>query len=147
MSKNLYGLISSLNNDLVSFFASAGIIIENKGGHVFRLQKLSTHVTFQKIKLSKKQYPNHSVTWYLTENIRSILGIYHLMFIDIADTRLIPRHPKITESLMIYTDIIHPVSFGNNSIHLIDFIPLQNVYTKNNTLTIYKKINKKISMI
>lgn len=142
-SKNLNQLISNLNKDLLSFFKSEDIQIENKG-YIFKLSKFSQYVDFQKIELSKKHYPNYSITWFVNEKIRLLLGIYHWMFIDTPETSLLPLYPKETESLMVYTDIIHPVSFASNSIHLIDFIPLQNVYTKNGTLTIYKKINKSI---
>ena len=44
----------------------------------------------------------------------------------------------------VYTDIIEPSYFGEQTVHLLDVIPLQNVFSKNGTLTMYKRVNRRI---
>ena len=45
------------------------------------------------------------------------------------------------ECLYIYTHIITPTSFGGENVHLLDIIPIKQIYSKNGQFTTYKNVS------
>ena len=70
-----------------------------------------------------------------------ILGLRSSSYTDKIIFSFKPEFPKMMECLYIYTDIITPTSFGGENVHLLDIIPMKQMYSKNGQVTMYKNVS------
>ena len=138
---NIFQLIQHFNNDLETFLTRQKVISHNTN-FIFRLRHFSTFAEFKPLSILKPEnYVKHRVTWTFGSGIMKILGLSTSSFTDKITFSLKPEFPKMMECLYIYTDIITPTSFGGENVHLLDIIPMKQMYSKNGHLTMYKNVS------
>ena len=139
---NIYQLVQYLNNDLV-YFLKRQKMIKKEQKHIFRLRTFSTLVEFKELKF-EENYKEVEVRWALSENFARIMGVHDPTFIGkpvIVDP---PKFPKQLNCMYIYTDIVEPTYLGDQSVHILDVIPMKHMMSKRGTLTLFKRVCKSL---
>ena len=134
ISSDISDLITKFNRDLLSFLIS-GKFIDKNHKDIFSFSKNDTFTTSNfDVKLVNFQKYEHSIT------ITSALKVYNL----IGKTKtgsIQPRLPREIHTINIYSDIVEPSYIGRQSVHILDLIPMKDIYSKTGTLTTYKPVN------
>ena len=55
-----------------------------------------------------------------------------------------PKLPRQINCMHVYCDIIEPSYLGGQMVHLLDIIPMNHMYSKKGTLTMYKRVTRTI---
>ena len=134
ISSDISDLITKFNRDLLTFLIS-GKFIDKNHKDIFSFSKNDTFTTSNfDVKLVNFQKYEHSIT------ITSALKVHKL--IGISNTGSIqPKLPREIHTINIYSDIVEPSYIGRQSVHILDLIPMKDIYSKTGTLTTYKPVN------
>lgn len=139
---NIYQLVQFLNNDLIHFLKRQRMISQ-KQKHVFRLRPFSTLVEFEELTFDEK-YRKVVVTWTLSKGYADIMGVNERTFVNkpvIVDP---PKFPKQLNSIYVYTDIVEPTYMGDQTVHMLDIIPMNHMLYKKGNLTLFKRVSKSL---
>ena len=134
-------LIENIDKDFQSYLNSKSIRYTNKTP-IIQYNSSTLYVDVKDIKLDENIYPNSRVTWNIGSAMAELLGIQENYNTNDVKVENKAKYPKSCDSLLIYSDIIFPSSFSNQNVHLLDIVPMNGVYSKNGSLTIYKKVNR-----
>ena len=137
---NISQLIDHINNDLVLFLKRNSMISKTQNV-IFTLRPFSSFILFYKL-IPETKYKSFSVTWGLSSKLAEVLGIQDLSFEITPKILIPPKLPKRLDCIHLYSDIIEPSYFGDQTVHLLDIIPLPHMLCKTGTLTLFKRVNK-----
>ena len=136
-------LIEILNNDMVQFMRR-NRIIDPEQNTVINLRPYSSAITFTPIERPPESfYEKHVIRWSFSEKMGKFLGITELTSHQPKGIYR-PVLPNRPDFLYIYSDIVEPSFIGSQSTHLMDILPVGDVYKKTNALNMYKKVNKNV---
>ena len=143
--ENTQQLIQYLNNDLMNFLKKNKMIMKTQK-YIFRPILFSAFVQFQELILTAKyrKMKDLSVKWEVSEDFARVMGISELTFVKKPKISEPSRFPKKISCIHVYTDIIEPTYLGEQSVHLLDIIPMQHMMSKRGTLTLFKRVNKTV---
>ena len=145
-STSIQELIENIDKDFKSYLTSESLPYINELP-IIKYDPKTSHVNIDDIKLDEKIYSNYRITWTIAKSMKILLGRTFMRFNATVEKNLDkPVYPKPCNSLLIYSDIISPSSFSNQNVHLLDIIPMNGVYSKNNSLTIFCRQNHAISI-
>ena len=139
---NIFELVQYLNNDLVHFLKRQKLISKHQK-HVFRLKAFSTLVEFEELTFDEK-YKKTEVTWTLSEHYARIMGVHNRIFINkpiIVDP---PKFPKQLNCMYVYSDIVEATYLGDQTVHVLDIVPMKHMMSKRGTLTLFKRVCKNL---
>ena len=141
-ANNIFQLVQHLNNDIMTFLTRQEIINKNQE-YIFRLRQFSNFIIFKELSL-QKEYKDLEVTWSLSKKLGDALGIDDLAFQTRPKLFSSPKLPKKLNCLHVYSDIIEATYLGEQTVHLLDIVAMPHMHYKQGTLTMYKRVNKKI---
>ena len=139
-ASSIFQLIQLLNNDLVNFLIVQQVIDDDQD-FIFRMGQFSTFVQFKELK-PKTKYKSFDVSWNFSENFANVIGLTERQFENKPRILDPPSFPKKLNMIYVYTDMVEPSYLGQQSVHLLDVLPMQEAYCKNGSLTMYKQVNK-----
>ena len=142
-STSIQELIENIDKDLKSYLTSENLPYINELP-IIKYDSKTSHVNIDDIKLDEKIYSNYRVTWTIAKSMKILLGRTFMRFNASVEKDINKaQYPKSAKSLLVYTDIVAPSSFSNQNVHLLDIVPMNGTFSKNGSLTIYKKVNRK----
>ena len=143
IANNLDDLINIFDKDLITFLGYNKVIESSTTDYIFRYSKFDNCTFQKKIKVifpDKRTDLKAHVKAHYGRKLKKLLGLTDGN--NNLDT--IPQFPNPIEIIYVYSDIVEPSVMGNQSVHLLDIIPINNIYSKTGTLTTYKRVNQKI---
>ena len=143
--EELYLVIEFLNRDLITFLKKWQMIRERQK-YIFRYISTSSFVHFHALGVSEifKKKKDLTVKWNVGEQFARIMGISKLSFVEKPIINEPAKFPKKISCIYVYTDIIEPSYLGEQSVNLLDIIPMQHMQSKKGALSLFKRINKTI---
>ena len=140
-AENVFQLVHILDNDITEFLIKERIIKKDQG-YIFRMVSHDS-IDFKELNL-RQNHKTHDVEWNLGEGIARVMGIGETTFMNKAKLNITPLFPKKLSCIYVYCDIIEPTYLGEQSVHLLDVIPLPHMHFKQGSLTIYKRVNRNV---
>ena len=128
----------TLNEVLYDFLKLKNVILSSQD-FIFKHDMKNKQILSNEIKIVETDGFTSILKWVITENISKALGI-EKKFKNSPKEFSKPVYFPI-EILDIYTDIIEPSYLGGQTTHLLDVIPMKNIFSKTGTLTMYKYLN------
>ena len=144
-AENVFQLVEYLNNDLVSHLKNVDFI-EKTQKHIFKTAPNSPFVKFKELTLGKrfknKETRDVRMTCTVGEGFARVMGMSGLTFMKKPKIDLPPRFPKKINSIFVYCDIIESSYVGDQSVHLLDIIPMKHVMCKSRAMSLFKRVKK-----
>ena len=140
-AKDVFQLVYILDNDIRQFLIKQGFIKKDQG-YIFRMVSHDS-INFTELNL-KLNHKTSEVEWKLGEGIAKVMGIGETRFINRPKLDMTPMFPKKLSCIYVYCDIIEPTYLGQQSVHLLDVIPMSHMHFKQGSLTIYKRVNRNV---
>ena len=141
-AQNVFQLVQYINNDMLLFLKAQNMVSIDQE-YIFRLGQFSNFIDFKELKLAQ-EYEDLEITWSLKEKLGKSLGIADPSFRTKPKWLDPPQLPKKINGIYIYSDIIEPTYLGEQTVHLLDIVAMPHMHYKQGTLTMYKRVNKKI---
>ena len=139
---NIEEILDGFNRNLIKFLKLKKVIISSQD-YIFKYDRENKVIKFKELQIIETVDFTPNVEWTITEKTRVILGVDKLKFENTPEEFYTPLYFPI-EMMNVFTDIIEPSYFGEQTVHLLDVIPLQHVFSKNGTLTMYKRVNRRL---
>ena len=138
--ENIYQLVQYFNNDLVTFLLRQKVIQDHQK-YILRMRQFNNFVEFNEITYESK-YKEYEVTWTVSEKVGRVLGIVDLSFSTKPKVMDPPRFPTKLNCVHIYSDIIEATYLGDQTVHLLDILPMPHLHCKKGTSALFKRVNK-----
>ena len=142
IANNLDDLIKVFDKDFINFLIYHNVI-EKSSDCIYKYSRFRNAILMNKdlkiIHPDKRSDLKHEVTFHFAKKMRQLIGESK----DGFNVNYPPQFPKPVDIIYVYSDIVEPSIMGNQSVHLLDIIPLNNIYSKTGTLTTYKRVNQK----
>ena len=138
---NMVELIKYFDRNFKEFLLRQSISF-NTTKPIFQYENADSFVKFNEIELDETEYTFYNINWRITPKLCTLFGFQSETFINTPIVTKPPKYPNVIETMMIYCDIITPTNYANQNIHLLDIIPMENMFSKNSTMMIYKTVNR-----
>lgn len=137
---NAEELIRNINIDFTNFLKKWNII-EKTHEDIFIVETYNSPIKFNRINAKRTTGRGIvKVTWYVSPHMCKTLGITKCDFSEYPILKT-PTPVNTLDYINVYCDIISPSYYGGQRVHLLDIIPMQSVYSKTGTLTMYKSVS------
>ena len=140
-SNDINHLVASINNDLRTFLVKNRFISPTQGA-IFFVHQMSGFVIFDNLLiLNPTNFPTDDVVikWEFSKQIADVLGVAHGETTRPRAVKL-PSLPGKLSKAIVYTDIVKTSRHGIQEVSILDILPVSNIYSKNSTDVIYKKL-------
>ena len=121
VAKDIYTLIKYLDDDLRDFLRKYNIISKEQD-YIFKFGKKDSIVTYKPLTIIPKNNLIADYTQLFSRKLSKLLGYEGGDFV---------KSPELIyelESIYVYSDIVEASCLGNQSVHLLDLLPGDNVY-------------------
>ena len=140
-AETVFQLVYILDNDIREYLIKQGFIKKDQA-YIFRMVSHDS-INFTELNL-KQNHITSDVEWNLGEGIAKVMGIGQTSFINRPKFDMIPMFPKKLSCIYVYCAIVEPTFLGEQSLHLLDVIPMPHMPCKQGILIIYKRVNRNV---
>ena len=137
---NIKQLVRNINRDFMNLLKKKNII-KNRHDDIFTIHNSNSPITFKKIiPVRTGSKGTTKVSWTVSPYMCKSLGITKGDFNEYPILTT-PTPPSSLDYVNVYCDIIQPSYYGGQRVHLLDIVPMNSVYSKTGTLTMYKRVS------
>lgn len=140
-------------NDIREFLIKENFMVDSPGGKLFTYDKKNNQLKFNKIQPveSENGFENSDTTIVFGEVVAEILGVTPGVNYSAEVLQEIYKPDKVKKLagvsdvsvLFVHTDIIHSSHKGDTQANILDVLPIDNAFSKNNTPLIYKQLRQR----
>ncbi len=145
IATNLEELINLLNDDFTDYLIDQSVIGYDQP-YIFKLNDHKTRVICNRLKFLPQYNINiPKCTWTFSNKFKELLGAKNSVYtLGKPIFEMKPTFPENQNLIFVYSDIVENCTLGNQAVNLLDVLPLNNIYSKQGSLSIYRAVNRNI---
>ena len=147
--KNIYvsstqKAIQAINDDLLDYLVSFEVIKGEEQKFIFKYRPNASDVVyFRHLRLVDELSNKYTtVTWKVGHKIKTLMGLGEYEFRNKPNIIHPPILPERVNCVYVYADFIEATNLGDQTVHLLDIIPMRHMHYKQRALAMFKPVTK-----